>query len=84
MRLVPFITKDTIRGYRDRHDDPYGGLLCVDPATLTAIGSSSGTTGDATLFAERWQLAPPLPTSWMRGPVGTRPAAGRQGAGRRS
>ena len=24
---VPFIDKDAIRSYRDRHDDPYGGLL---------------------------------------------------------
>ncbi len=29
---VPFIDKDAIRSYRDRHDDPYGGLLCLDPA----------------------------------------------------
>src|SRR4051794_27527132 len=27
---VPFIDKDAIRSYRDRHDDPYGGVLCVD------------------------------------------------------
>lgn len=51
---VPFIDKDAIRSYRDRHDDPYGGLLCLDPADPTmkgifsAIFSTSGTTGDPT------------------------------------
>ena len=53
-RRVPFIDKDAIRAYRDRHDDPYGGLLCLDPndASLknvfSAIFSTSGTTGDPT------------------------------------
>jgi len=49
---VPFIDKDTIRSYRDRHQDPYGGLLCLDPRTtevFSAIFSTSGTTGDPTL-----------------------------------
>ncbi len=51
---VPFIDKDAIRSYRDRHGDPYGGLLCLDPADPTmkgifsAIFSTSGTTGDPT------------------------------------
>jgi phenylacetate-CoA ligase len=51
---VPFIDKDAIRSYRDRHDDPYGGLLCLDPAdpklrgVFSAIFSTSGTTGDPT------------------------------------
>ena len=51
---VPFIDKDAIRSYRDRHGDPYGGLLCLDPADpsmkgiFSAIFSTSGTTGDPT------------------------------------
>jgi len=51
---VPFIDKDAIRSYRDRHDDPYGGLMCLDPAdpklrgVFSAIFSTSGTTGDPT------------------------------------
>ena len=51
---VPFIDKDSIRSYRDRHGDPYGGLLCLDPADpsmkgiFSAIFSTSGTTGDPT------------------------------------
>jgi phenylacetate-CoA ligase len=51
---VPFIDKDTIRAFRDEHHDPYGGLLCLDPADPTmkkifsAIFSTSGTTGDPT------------------------------------
>jgi phenylacetate-CoA ligase len=51
---VPFIDKDAIRSYRDRHADPYGGLLCLDPndasmkGIFSAIFSTSGTTGDPT------------------------------------
>jgi phenylacetate-CoA ligase len=51
---VPFIDKDAIRSYRDRHGDPYGGLLCLDPSdprlrgVFSAIFSTSGTTGDPT------------------------------------
>ena len=51
---VPFIDKDTIRRFRDEHDDPYGGLLCCDESELTAVMSTSGTTGDPTLVPERW------------------------------
>jgi phenylacetate-CoA ligase len=51
---VPFIDKDAIRSYRDRHRDPYGGMLCLDPSDpkmkgiFSAIFSTSGTTGDPT------------------------------------
>ncbi len=51
---APFIDKHAIRAFRDRHHDPYGGLLCLDPddASLknvfSAIFSTSGTTGDPT------------------------------------
>ncbi len=67
---VPFLDKDAIRSYRDRHGDPYGGLLCLDPRiteVFSAIFSTSGTTGDPTpapyagrgpsmLVREFWEL----------------------------
>ncbi len=54
---IPFIDKDAIRAHRDRHGDPYGGLLCADPSELTAIHSTSGTTGDPTLVPESWRAS---------------------------
>lgn len=51
---VPFISKDTVREFRDERGDPYGGLLCLPTNELTAIMSTSGTTGDPTLVAEKW------------------------------
>ena len=46
-----------MRAYRDRHGDPFCGLLCVDPSEVSFMGSSSGTTGDPTLFSYRWGRA---------------------------
>ncbi len=51
---IPFINKDTVRAFRDAHHDPFGGLLCVDASELSAVNSTSGTTGDPTLVAEQW------------------------------
>jgi len=51
---APFMDKDTLRAFRDRTGDPFGGVLCVDRSEVHNIGSSSGTTGDPTIFAERW------------------------------
>jgi phenylacetate-CoA ligase len=51
---APFIDKDALRHFRDDRGDPFGGVLCRDPAELTAINSTSGTTGDPTLVAEMW------------------------------
>jgi phenylacetate-CoA ligase len=51
---IPFIDKDTLRRWRDEHGDPYGGILCVPAGELTAIMSTSGTTGDPTLVPEQW------------------------------
>ncbi|EJM24328.1 coenzyme F390 synthetase [Pseudomonas sp. GM21] len=45
---VPFIDKDIIRNFRDRHGDPYGGLACAAPPKLRGVGFTSGTTGDPT------------------------------------
>lgn len=60
---APFMSKDAVRAFRDRHGDPYGGLLCVPEDELTAIMSTSGTTGDPTLVPDRWEARtrpPPL------------------------
>lgn len=53
-RLAPFMDKDQVRDWRDAHDDPFGGLLCIPPGEVSFIASSSGTTGDPTLFSWRW------------------------------
>lgn len=63
---IPFINKDMIRGYREKTGDPYGGILCVDPADLTSISSSSGTTGDPTFFNEQYDEYLPLMVGWAR------------------
>ncbi|SNQ47002.1 Coenzyme F390 synthetase [Frankia canadensis] len=74
---VPFMNKDSIRAWRDRTGDAFGGLLTVDPADVTTVTASSGTTGDPTFFVERWtgQAAAPLPTAYLRSlwEMGVRP-----------
>jgi phenylacetate-coenzyme A ligase PaaK-like adenylate-forming protein len=60
-RLVPTFTKRDVQEFRERTGDPYGGLLCVPPAELTSIMSTSGTTADPELIPEIWDTAPPLP-----------------------
>ncbi|MAZ90070.1 MAG: CoF synthetase [Cellvibrionaceae bacterium] len=45
---VPFMDKDMIRDYRDKHDDPFGGLACATAPHLRGVGFTSGTTGDPT------------------------------------
>jgi phenylacetate-CoA ligase len=46
--LAPFVDKDDIRAFRQTHDDPFGGMLCVPPDALWVMGSTSGTSGDPT------------------------------------
>ena len=53
-RLVPMFDKDALRAYRDTKKDPFGGVVCPDLSSVTLIGTSGGTTGDPTLFAERY------------------------------
>lgn len=55
---APFIDKEALRAARAA-GDPYGGMLAVDPSELTAIMSTSGTTGDPTLVPEVWGGAGP-------------------------
>lgn len=75
VRRIPPITKADIQEYRDRTGDPYGGLLCVDPAELTSITSTSGTTSLPEPIPEIWTDAPPLPTISARDlwEIGLRP-----------
>lgn len=63
---APFMTKDDVRDFRDETNDPFGGLLCVPRSELTAIMSSSGTSGDPTFFAERFERWSPLQTGRVR------------------
>lgn len=46
--LAPFIGKDEVRSYRDRHGDPCGGLKSVGDEELRGVTFTSGTTGDPT------------------------------------
>ena len=51
---APFVDKATLRRWRTEHADPYGGLLAVPEDDLTAVMSTSGTTGAPTLVPEQW------------------------------
>jgi phenylacetate-CoA ligase len=45
---APFLGKEAVRHFRTATRDPFGGLLCLPPEELTLLGSTSGTTGNAT------------------------------------
>ncbi|MGH8978682.1 MAG: phenylacetate--CoA ligase family protein [Acidimicrobiia bacterium] len=51
---APFVDKQALRRFRDERGDPFGGLCALPPEALTAIMSTSGTTGDPTLVPEQW------------------------------
>jgi phenylacetate-CoA ligase len=51
---APLMDKDQMRAWRERHGDPFCGLLCTAVEEISFMGSSSGTTGDPTLFPYRW------------------------------
>jgi phenylacetate-CoA ligase len=51
---VPFTDKDSLRHFRDATGDKYGGVLCVAESEVDLVGTSSGTTGDPTIFGESW------------------------------
>jgi phenylacetate-CoA ligase len=72
---VPFITKDDIRRFRDQEGDPFGGLLCTDYSEATTVLSTSGTTGDATLYAHAWDRWHPFWAAIARNlwEIGVRP-----------
>jgi phenylacetate-CoA ligase len=72
---APFITKDDIRQFRDQTGDPFGGLLCTRYADATTVFSTSGTTGDATLYAHAWDRWHPFWAATARDlwEIGVRP-----------
>jgi phenylacetate-CoA ligase len=72
---VPFITKEDIRVFREQAGDPFGGLLCTDYAETTTVFSTSGTTGDATLYAHAWDRWHPFWAATARDlwEIGVRP-----------
>lgn len=45
---APFLTKDSIRRFRDAHNDPSGGMTTAGAGEIVAVGTTSGTTGDPT------------------------------------
>ncbi|MEQ1808454.1 MAG: hypothetical protein ABL889_00915 [Terricaulis sp.] len=51
---APFIEKSTIQAFRADTGDPMGGILAGDLSEVALYGTSSGTTGDPTMFAESW------------------------------
>jgi phenylacetate-CoA ligase len=51
---APFVDKHALRRFRDERGDPFGGLCALAPEELTAVMSTSGTTGDPTLVPEKW------------------------------
>ncbi|WP_059020185.1 phenylacetate--CoA ligase family protein [Mycobacterium sp. M26] len=73
--IVPTFSKSDLKAYRDRTGDPFAGLLCVDPAELTSITSTSGTTSLPEPLPEVWDVAPPLPMMGARAlwEIGLRP-----------
>jgi phenylacetate-CoA ligase len=45
-QATPFLTKKDLVGYRDKHGDPYCGVLCVEPQEVNNVGTTSGTTSE--------------------------------------
>jgi phenylacetate-CoA ligase len=72
---APFITKDDIRNYRDSYGDPFGGLLALGRNEISTVFSTSGTTGDATLYAHAWDQWHPFWATLARNlwDIGVRP-----------
>jgi phenylacetate-CoA ligase len=51
---APFIDKDTCRAFRDTYGDPWGGLLLEHPNELSAVVSTSGTSGEPMFVPQAW------------------------------
>lgn len=56
--IAPFTDKAASLAFRASTGDPFGGLCCVEPSTLTLAGVSSGTTGSIVFFPERLTESP--------------------------
>jgi phenylacetate-CoA ligase len=80
---APFITKDDIRQFRAQGGDPFGGLLCTPYGDTTSVFSTSGTTGDATLYAHAWDQWHPFWAATARNlwEIGVRPGDHVLGSG---
>ena len=73
---VPFITKDDIRQFRDAAQATRSAACCApDYADTTTVFSTSGTTGDATLYAHAWDRWHPFWAATARDlwEIGVRP-----------
>ncbi len=72
---APFVCKDDVRRFRDEHGDPFGGLLACDRGAVSTVFSTSGTTGDATLYAHSWDRWHPFWATLARDlwEIGVRP-----------
>jgi phenylacetate-CoA ligase len=57
---TPLLGKKELVDFRERRGDPYCGLLCVDPALVNNIGTSSGTTAEPMPLVELVDGAPPF------------------------
>ena len=53
--LAPCFDKDSIRAYRDAHNDPCGGLIDLADPRMKIMCSTSGTTGDPTPMPMRFR-----------------------------
>jgi phenylacetate-CoA ligase len=80
---APFVTKDEIRKFRDEYNDPLGGMLAVEPDRISTIFSTSGSTGDATMYAHGYDQFHPFWVGQARDlwEIGVRPGDRVLGAG---
>lgn len=54
---APFFNQDSIRQFRDRYQNPCGGLIDLDNPHLSGMATTSGTTGDPTPMPMRFQFS---------------------------
>jgi phenylacetate-CoA ligase len=71
---APYMDKQTIRDFRSRTSDPWGGLLCMKPGALAYLATTTGTSGVPTPLV-RAKATPQMPNLearnyWM---IGLRP-----------
>ncbi len=73
---VPFTTKEELQEERERAQDPYAGLLCVDRSEIVHLVRTAGTTGVPTLYGltrkDLEQVGELTARLWIQ--IGARPA----------
>lgn len=57
---TPLLEKKELVEYRDRHGDPYCGILCVPRELVNNVGTTSGTTAEPMPLVELVDGAPPF------------------------